>query len=730
MVDWAYSAAMDPTDMAPIGDPRPLDVFGLADTLKFQKRAFQSTGYILAAEKTKEKLGHLVLSKGLTIFDREDSESESDDDAEVADEDWTGESDDEDEEEPEDGTEEEVWSAEPSELEEELEGLADWERATMGEAYVLWDQGRKTPGHDTYHQWALTENPAIFEAAGIKLFPHQRNEAGRMLAICRGIKSAKTGTLESLNGAIIAYHMGTGKTFIIITVIKYIVEEDPHILILIVVPLGLISMWKAELQKFLGTEVVLAYRPQDHGPMDPEAVAKYNVVLTNFETVRSEWSAFTTVHVARQDLVGGFHSTVLPPRKSYPLMVLLFAILFIDEAARISRGTSKTSRALCSVEARKRFAVTGTPIENDFSELQTLTKFLKIKPWDDKDLFDRFFTAKGRGKIRAKKLSARRNDILHTTMRAYVFSLGITDTFDGEPVVQFKPAKVEWINHDLTDEEMQAIDILNIEAYWDKDKKKAGFTVGRNRIFPRLLAGRMKCFHKACGIQVYGDQGNSDELDDGDMEDGPPPSLQVIRKRFIDSDKNPTSSRLEELLTRLEPLVDQDVGKVLVFDQFLQTLDLVANALDHRGIPYLRYDGWQTTAERDKAEKAFQDRRNPVKVMLITITTGGVSLNLTAARWVFILTMGWNPFADLQAEARPNRPGQEEEVTVYYFYSHHTIERRIKKLREKKVAKATGLLAHHGVSDSSKREMESWDYSIFDSKFVAIGLEARMGLKS
>jgi len=103
--------------------------------------------------------------------------------------------------------------------------------------------------------------------------------------------------------------------------------------------------------------------------MHLDEMMKYNIVLTTFETVRNEWSGYMEVLLAREALVNGTWMRPLPPRDSFPLMLLDFFVLFVDEVAKISRFESKLSQAMCSLRAEKRFGFTGTPIENDYSEI-------------------------------------------------------------------------------------------------------------------------------------------------------------------------------------------------------------------------------------------------------------------------------------------------------------------------------------------------------------------------
>lgn len=234
--------------------------------------------------------------------------------------------------------------------------------------------------------------------------------------------------------------------------------------------------------------------------------------------------------------------------------------------------------------------------------------------------------------------------------------------------------------------------------------------------FVRLMHGRLKCFHSACGTALYEDNGDDDFAGEPatDAERGPSGNAKAARADFIRRTKKPKSSRLSAFMEKLKPIIHQpDSGKILIFDHFLQVLDIIANAFRALGIPFLEVNGWMSLADRDKAISQFQDPRNPQKIMLITIQTGGVGLTLTQGRHVFIMTMGWNPFLDEQAEPRANSVGQVGEVTSYSFYSHDTIERAIARLRAIKRTKASKLLDYDSVPAGDLATMQLWDFDTF-----------------
>lgn len=80
------------------------------------------------------------------------------------------------------------------------------------------------------------------------------------------------------------------------------------------------------------------------------------------------------------------------------------------------------------------------------------------------------------------------------------------------------------------------------------------------------------------------------------------------------------------------------------------------------------------------------------QVMLLSLTAGGVGLNLIGGNHLFLLDLHWNPQLEMQAQDRIYRVGQTKNVNIYKFMTVGTIEERIKKLQENKLAIAESTL--------------------------------------
>ena len=125
-------------------------------------------------------------------------------------------------------------------------------------------------------------------------------------------------------------------------------------------------------------------------------------------------------------------------------------------------------------------------------------------------------------------------------------------------------------------------------------------------------------------------------------------------------------------------------AKAVVFSQFTSFLDLITPALAREGIPTLRFDGAMAQRARAQVLERFADLTTGGTVLLLSLRAGGVGLNLTAARHVYMMDPWWSFAVEAQAIDRVHRMGQEGEVRVVRFVVEGSIERRMLKVQERK----------------------------------------------
>ena len=156
-----------------------------------------------------------------------------------------------------------------------------------------------------------------------------------------------------------------------------------------------------------------------------------------------------------------------------------------------------------------------------------------------------------------------------------------------------------------------------------------------------------------------------------------------LRRIGIDS-----SAKIAALVSQLKAIRAQSLTtKSVVFSQFTSFLDLIATALSRASIPFLRFDGSMTQKARAAILSQFEDTSKSAMrgvVLLLSLRAGGVGLNLTSARRVFMMDPWWSFAVEAQAIDRVHRMGQEEEVKVVRFIVAGSIEGRMLKIQERK----------------------------------------------
>ncbi|MDZ7826138.1 MAG: C-terminal helicase domain-containing protein [Gammaproteobacteria bacterium] len=150
------------------------------------------------------------------------------------------------------------------------------------------------------------------------------------------------------------------------------------------------------------------------------------------------------------------------------------------------------------------------------------------------------------------------------------------------------------------------------------------------------------------------------------------------------------SAKLAELRSLLTTLLEEG-RRVLVFSQFTEMLELIAQDLVRDGVDFETLTGQVPGRERKARIERFQKGRTPI--FLVSLKAGGVGLNLTAADTVIHYDPWWNPAVEAQATGRAHRIGQSRPVLVYRLVCAGTVEERIAELQARKSSLAESILS-------------------------------------
>ena len=177
---------------------------------------------------------------------------------------------------------------------------------------------------------------------------------------------------------------------------------------------------------------------------------------------------------------------------------------------------------------------------------------------------------------------------------------------------------------------------------------------------------------------------SDDDDDEADLYSATQTNGNAVPRISLSRIGNASSAKIAALTTHLRALRrDSPTAKSVVFSQFTSFLDLIAPALARASIPTLRFDGAMTQKARAATISEFTNHKKGV-VLLLSLRAGGVGLNLTAARNVFMMDPWWSFAVEAQAIDRVHRMGQEEAVKVVRFIVEGSIEGRMLKIQERK----------------------------------------------
>ncbi|XP_066564988.1 helicase-like transcription factor isoform X2 [Amia ocellicauda] len=494
---------------------------------------------------------------------------------------------------------------------------------------------------------------------------------------------------------------------------------------LIICPLSVLSNWQEQFEQHVGVDVklnVYVYYGTDRS-RDSSFLAKQDVVLTTYNVLTVDY------------------------RNNSPLHKVEWLRVVLDEGHVIRNPSAMQTKAVLDLKAQRRWILTGTPIQNSLKDLWTLIAFLKLKPFDVKEWWNRTIqrpVAMGY-KDGLKNLQALVKGItLRRTKRSKI---------KGKPVVEL-PGRTVFIQHvTLSEEERLVYDTVKSEGKTVIGQYFREGTVLSNyaHILAILVRLRQLCCHpllmgnslSAAGpkdptttelreklinqIQMVLNSGSDEEcaicLDSLRL-----PVItycahvycklcicQVIRieqkakcplcradikiEELVEylgeknesgsedsSSKWMSSSKVDALMSNLLKLRKKDPSiKSLVVSQFTKLLSLMEIPLREAGILFTRLDGSMNQTSRVAAIQAFQstDPGAPT-IMLLSLKAGGVGLNLTAASQVFLMDPAWNPAAEDQCFDRCHRLGQKRDVIITKFIVKDSVEENMTKIQKKK----------------------------------------------
>jgi SNF2 family DNA or RNA helicase len=396
----------------------------------------------------------------------------------------------------------------------------------------------------------------------------------------------------------------------------------------VVAPTSVVSNWVSEAERFapgLRVEAVTDTLAKSGRTID-EVAAAADVVVTTYTLFRLEVDAYRTVP---------------------------WAGLLLDEAQYVKNHQAKTYGCVRKLDAPFKLAITGTPMENNLTELWALLSITAPGLFPDPKRFAEQYARPIERGGDSERLARLRSRIKPLVMRR-----------SKELVAAELPAKQEQtLEVDLHPRHRKLYDtrlqrerqkILGLIGDFDRNR----FTILRSITLLRQLS-----LHAG-----------------------------LVEPR---QDSVPCA-KLEALVEQLEEIA-RGGHRALVFSQFTGFLAKVRARLDQEDVGYCYLDG--RTRQRQRVIQRFKEGTDPL--FLISLKAGGFGLNLTEADYCFLLDPWWNPATENQAIDRTHRIGQTRPVIVYRMISAGTIEEKVVALARRKAALFSGVMDEGDLFASS-----------------------------
>ena len=402
-------------------------------------------------------------------------------------------------------------------------------------------------------------------------------------------------------GGVLADEMGLGKT---IQTIAFLLSEKGS-KTLIVTPTSLIYNWKNEFDNFAPTmKVITIYGSKAERAIQIENIDDYDVILTTYGTLRNDFTDYEDRN---------------------------FDYCIIDEAQNIKNPLAQSSEAVKAIKAKVKFALTGTPIENNLMDLWSIFDFAIPGYLYNKSRFQEKFLNNRDGSF---------NDLKKFIQPFMIRRLK-------KDVMTELPEKIEKkFFVEMTKEQKTAYSTFVKDVKSKMENKE--FIDNKITVFSYLTKLRQLCLDPTILLDNY--TGGSAKID---------VAIDLIDQNI------------------------QEGHKILLFSQFTTVLKNISKLLDQSSINYSYLDGSTKASDRIKMVNEFNNSKSK-NIFLISLKAGGTGLNLTSADVVIHFDPWWNPAIEDQATDRAHRFGQKNVVEVIKLIARGTIEEKVLAMQDSK----------------------------------------------
>ncbi len=408
-----------------------------------------------------------------------------------------------------------------------------------------------------------------------------------------------------LNG-ILADEMGLGKT---IQALTMILNAPKDTVSMVICPKTLTYNWAAEIEKFHTNIPYVIVEGNKANRIELLSSPNIRLYLIGYSMVLSDFELLKTMH---------------------------FEWIVLDEAQNIKNVSAQRTSAIKKLSSNHRLALSGTPIENNLTELWSIMDFLMPGYLGSLKKFKELYLSPEDD--HSAKLS------LHRAVSPFLLR-----RIKKEVLLELpdKQEQISWCKMNTVQEKLY---LQILDSVQKKLMPESQEEMSYVHILAALTKLRQVCNHPHLA--------NDDVL----------PTVEL-------------SAKLELLVELVQDSISAG-HKILVFSQFVKMLHIMRDVFDARDISYSYLDG--KTKDRRSPIEEFENNED-IRLFLISLKTGGTGLNLTAADTVIIFDPWWNPMVENQAIDRAHRIGQTKKVQVYRLITKGTVEEKIMALQQNKM---------------------------------------------
>nr|CAD2144813.1 unnamed protein product [Meloidogyne enterolobii] len=517
---------------------------------------------------------------------------------------------------------------------------------------------------------------------------------------------------------------------------------------LVIAPASLIYQWEKEIMDRVQEgllRVFIFHGPKNKREISAHRLSKYDIVITTYELLVSELKSRTKLigqSDSEEDSDNPSHgrgvrskpkTKSLKPKASHDsvLMDIAWERIILDEAHEIRNKNAQKSRSCSRLEAVHRWCLTGTPIHNKLWDLYSLIRFLRVTPFSEEKIWKEFID----------NSSMKSTERLNTIVKSILLRRAKNQicTITNKPMIEITSKKWEVVNLELGEWESHCYSIMfeaskqkvsdilqdagmiarrrGRKPLKEKPEVAAAEKIGEAEYFKvyscilvLLLRLRQACVHMsltkdAIDMDAFKvDDYETDKVIAAEFE-ASFANMSLDESGLVDTSENKgqnkqiekvfqreyASTKVVAVLERLKPIIENG-DKCVIVSQWTSMLSIIEYHLKLSNTKYTSITGNVKAEERQHRVDSFNKRNFGPSVMLLSLTAGGVGLNLVGGNHLFMVDLHWNPALELQACDRIHRLGQTKNVFIHKFVCSSTIEQRVLQLQEKKTQLATSVL--------------------------------------